>query len=433
MGDGGDAGAAVLASEGGAEEGHEGAGFNALGGGGGVEGFVGLVLGEDVGEGGEGGGGGCQEGGVFGFGLELGEAVGFHGEVIAEEIVDPLGELGEEVDFFADAVDGSGGVGFVFDDEASAVEEGAGGGKHGFRGEIAQVVGVEPLQLGGVEAGVAGVDLAGVEELDEGLAIELFGFGAGCPAEEAKVVEDGFGEVAFVGVAGDGGAFVALAHFGAAGVQNEGDVSVGGRVFAEGFEEVDVLPGVGEVVLAPEHVGDAHFDVVHDVDEVEDVAAVGAAEGHVGLFGGGEFDIAANEVGDGDGGAGELEADGAGFLGVGAAGGGEGVEVAVVDGLALALEVGAAVAAGFGAFIPVDAEPAETFEDGVAGGFGVTRFVGVLDAEDEGTMKFAGVEPVEQGGAGAADVEVAGGGRGEADADGHGGRLATRAEMGDGR
>jgi hypothetical protein len=89
--------------------------------------------------------------------------------------VDPLGELGEEVDFFADAVDGSGGVGFVFDDEAGAVEEGTGGGEHGFRGELAEVVGIEPLEFGGVEAGVAGVDLAGVEELDEGLAVELFG------------------------------------------------------------------------------------------------------------------------------------------------------------------------------------------------------------------------------------------------------------------
>ena len=42
--------------------------------------------------------------------------------------------------------------------------------------------------------------------------------------------------------------------------------------------------------------------------------------------------------------------------------------------------------------------------------------VGVLDAQDVGAAGMAGKEPVEQGSAGAADVEVSGRGRGEADA-----------------
>jgi hypothetical protein len=58
----------------------------------------------------------------------------------------------------------------------------------------------------------------------------------------------------------------------------------------------------------------------------------------------------------------------------------------------------------------------------LVGGAGL---VGVLDAQQEGPTRVSGVEPVEERGAGAADVEVARGGRGEADADrrGYGQRM----------
>src|SRR6185503_8123596 len=57
--------------------------------------------------------------------------------------------------------------------------------------------------------------------------------------------------------------------------------------------------------------------------------------------------------------------------------------------------------------VPVEAEPVEAFEDGVEGGFGVALEVGVVDAEDHGAVVTAGVEPVKDEGAGAADMEVA--------------------------
>src|SRR2546427_12963354 len=64
-----------------------------------------------------------------------------------------------------------------------------------------------------------------------------------------------------------------------------------------------------------------------------------------------------------------------------------------------------------------EAEPGEAVEDDagvlVRGAF----LVGVFDAEQELAARVAGEEPVEEVGAGAADVEVARGRRGEADAD----------------
>ena len=68
------------------------------------------------------------------------------------------------------------------------------------------------------------------------------------------------------------------------------------------------------------------------------------------------------------------------------------------------------------AFVPVEAEPAHAFENAFDHGFGGALEVGVLDAEDEGSAEVAGEEPVEEGGAGSADVEVASGRGRETDA-----------------
>lgn len=64
---------------------------------------------------------------------------------------------------------------------------------------------------------------------------------------------------------------------------------------------------------------------------------------------------------------------------------------------------------GVWAFVPIEAEPGEALEDGEASGFGVALLICILDAEDELALVFPGEEPVKEGGAGAADVEVAGG------------------------
>src|SRR5207253_3320748 len=66
-------------------------------------------------------------------------------------------------------------------------------------------------------------------------------------------------------------------------------------------------------------------------------------------------------------------------------------------------------------FVPVETEPLQAFEDRGEGGVGIAFDVRVVDAEDHGSVIVAGVEPIEDEGAGAAGVEEYGGRRGEAD------------------
>ena len=193
------------------------------------------------------------------------------------------------------------------------------------------------------------------------------------------------------------------------------------RVSAERLDELEVLGRVHQVVFAADHVRDVHFQVVHHIDEMEDITSIGAFDDHVGRVRkvaviDGHF--TADEVVHGDGLALEAEAPGTVVL-INAAGVGEFLEPRVVDGLALALEIRPAGAVLAGAFVPVEAEPAHAVEDRLAGFLGVAGLVGVLDAQDERAAMFAGEEPVEERGACAADVEVAGWRRGEAGADGH--------------
>ena len=67
-------------------------------------------------------------------------------------------------------------------------------------------------------------------------------------------------------------------------------------------------------------------------------------------------------------------------------------------------------------FVPGDPEPGEAVENDLRVRVGAALLVGVLDAQDEHAAEAARVEPVEERGARAADVQVAGGGGGEADA-----------------
>ena len=77
--------------------------------------------------------------------------------------------------------------------------------------------------------------------------------------------------------------------------------------------------------------------------------------------------------------------------------------------IALRLKVRAIRTADLRALVPVDAEPAEPVEDGLKC-LGLVAFsVRVVDAQDELAAVPSGQQPVEQGGADAADVEITGG------------------------
>jgi hypothetical protein len=69
--------------------------------------------------------------------------------------------------------------------------------------------------------------------------------------------------------------------------------------------------------------------------------------------------------------------------------------------------------------VPIEAEPAEAVEDRRNGGLGGAGAIGVLDAQLVPAAVVPGEQPVEQRGAGATDMEVAGRRRGESGDDGH--------------
>src|SRR5205823_14958308 len=74
----------------------------------------------------------------------------------------------------------------------------------------------------------------------------------------------------------------------------------------------------------------------------------------------------------------------------------------------------------YGLLVPIEAEPGEAVEDHPCVLLRRASLVGVLDAEQELPAHMARVEPIEESGPSAADVEIAGGGGGEADAGGSG-------------
>ena len=189
------------------------------------------------------------------------------------------------------------------------------------------------------------------------------------------------------------------------------------RWYAERLEQCDVLGGVAQVVLAANDVRDAHLQVVHDVDEMEHGLTVGAHDDKVGIgfFAVGEFAeyIADDEVGNENRLALHFEFDRA-FVFVGEAVREQRFDTALVIFLSLRLEIRTAIAfaraggvAGERAFVPRKPEPAQAVEDDVHGFLGVASGVGVFDAQDERAAGVAGVKPVEERGARAANVEEA--------------------------
>src|SRR6185436_10432438 len=80
-----------------------------------------------------------------------------------------------------------------------------------------------------------------------------------------------------------------------------------------------------------------------------------------------------------------------------------------VDVQALGLSIRTALAAGVGALVPVEAKPAEILDRGPLGLSRRSREIGVLDAKDERAARAARHQPIEERGAGIADVKLAGG------------------------
>ena len=72
----------------------------------------------------------------------------------------------------------------------------------------------------------------------------------------------------------------------------------------------------------------------------------------------------------------------------------------------LGLKIRAVVAAGFGAFVPIEPEPAQRRQDLIDHVLARSLEVRVLDPKDEHAVVMASVEPVEESGARAPEMEV---------------------------
>ena len=185
------------------------------------------------------------------------------------------------------------------------------------------------------------------------------------------------------------------------------------RVFrrrrAERLEQFEVFGRVHDVVLTADDMADSHFDVIDHIREMEDVASIGAPEGHVRFLTSVEGDVAADAVVHGDRTARRLEPDRAAGLVIHVSGDLEFLEVPVIDRLALALKIRPRRTTDPRALVPFEPEPAKPVEYGGQRLRSISRGVGVLDAEDEGPVVFAREQPVEQRGPRATDVKIAGG------------------------
>ena len=199
------------------------------------------------------------------------------------------------------------------------------------------------------------------------------------------------------------------------------------------WEEKEVLAGVGEVIFAPDHMGDAHGNVIHHIHQVENWLTVRSDQGKVTLFR--ALHPSPHRVGEGDrcrphlldfglqvlvpfGVAFPIEAkENCPVLPVGVAGIEQLVHSLVVKCRPLALKIGTCGPLNARAFIPPQPEPAHPFEQDFQGFLSVALLVGVFDAEDKIPSCVAGVEPVEKRRPCAADVEKAGWAGGESDSD----------------
>ena len=334
--------------------------------------------------------------------------------------------LGEEVD----AVPGNVGVGLgarlhrVEDGVEVAGERRGGQARGGHPGEelalevlarlAGDVLAVHPAQLLHVEAGGARLAAVEGERLDHLLARHDLAVLAGRPAEQDEEVEERLGQIALLLELADERRAIALRIRLSLVVDDHRQVAIFGRRGAHRLEDLDVLERVLDVVVAADHVRDGHVDVVHHVGEVEDRRAVGADDDEVLHVLGLLLHVALDEV---------VE-DEVAVLGHAEDEAFAGAALVLAVGEAARLEIGrdGQVAFGLGALVDgrlviVQTQPRHAGEQRLDGLGGGALAIGVLHAQEELAIGVAGEEPVEDGGADIADVDVPRGAGCEADAD----------------
>ena len=326
---------------------------------------------------------------------------------------------------------------------------------------------VEPVQLFGVEDGgglAQTVEIEGLDQLllgEELLVAVLFHVRA--PAQQGDEVDDRVLDVALREQILKAGVAVALAQL-AAGVLHDGaQVDVGGLFPAEGLVEQVVLGRGAQVLGAAHDVGDAHQMVVDHVGEVVGGQAVLLDEHVVVQRVAGGLHVAVERVVKAGGaGQGNVLPDDEGLAGLHAAqglllgnvqtvlvvlpllalggrrvpallqfflGAEAGIGRALLHQLQrvghiqippLGLDVGTVIAAHVRAFVIVQPGQTHTLVDHVHRARNLPFLVGILNAQDELAAVLTGEQVGIQGGAQAAQMQVAGGAGSETSTNGHG-------------
>ena len=166
---------------------------------------------------------------------------------------------------------------------------------------------VEPVELVPVEAGAGFVDPLEIKHGSglgqaEALPHPLWRR----PAQQGHVVGEGLGHEAHAPEIGHGGHAIAFGELAALLVEDQGGVGEHRGGLAEGLVEQQLLGGVGDVVFAPDHVGDRHGGVIHHhhqvVERVADAVGGGPPGDHhvAAQVGAGPSHLPTHQVGPGD-------------------------------------------------------------------------------------------------------------------------------------
>ena len=306
---------------------------------------------------------------------------------------------------------------------------------------------VGPEELVGVEGRGRLVDVHDVEQPDHFLEREDL-LVAVRPAEPAEIVEQRLGQETRLAVLQDAHRAVTLGELRAVGPEDHRQVCVHRRLDPHGAQHVDLPRRVVDVVVAADHVRDAHVVIVDDDAEVVGWRAVRAGDDQVVELGTREGDGPVDDVVD-DHGALVRVAEAHDRIDA-CARRATVTAATVVPGLLLARELRRAhflelllraitvislalaeePADDFGvsieapglverSLVVIEAQPLHAVEDHLHGFLRRTLSVGVLDAQDEHAAVAPRVQPAEKRRAHAADVQQAGGARGKAGAHGH--------------
>ena len=142
---------------------------------------------------------------------------------------------------------------------------------------------VGPSLFAELHGGVGAQHVLDLEQVSNLLQGQDLAVVFGGPAQQADVVDETRGKETHVPVAGhaDDRAMPALGQFRSVRADEQRHVPEFRHVVSERFKQHDVLEGVGEVVLAANHMGDLQVAVVHGRGEVIGGQSVTAQEGEV--------------------------------------------------------------------------------------------------------------------------------------------------------